>query len=228
MSDDGYSPLRVLVVDDCPDMTASMALLLRCWGHEAREAHDGPEALCVAASFHPDVILLDIGLPGPDGYEVARQLRQTEGLGRAFLATLSGYGRPEDKRRSWEAGCDQHWLKPLDPDVLERLLAAEKMARCKTATSVPETVAIPAENRVHPEATAPTKIAEQAEARLRGNAYLALKYVSCECRDGVLTLRGCVPSYYLKQVAQAAVAAIDGVSRIKNEIEVAVPPRRGS
>jgi osmotically-inducible protein OsmY len=69
-------------------------------------------------------------------------------------------------------------------------------------------------------------IAESAESRLRGNSYLALKNVSCDYRDGVLTLRGCLPTYYLKQMAQAAVARIDGVERVINEIEVMAPSRR--
>ena len=68
--------------------------------------------------------------------------------------------------------------------------------------------------------------AEFAERRLRGNAYLALKNVSCECRDGVLVLRGCLPSYYLKQIAQEAVAQVAGVRGVRNEIEVVAPPRR--
>jgi CheY-like chemotaxis protein len=185
-------------------MTGSLAVLLRCWGHEAREAADGREALAVAAEFHPDVVLLDIGLPGEDGCQVARQLREKVGLRHAFLATLTGYSRPEDGLRSREAGCDQHWIKPLDPEVLEKTLASRMKARPEVA----------------PAAERPSPVADRVEKQLRSNPYLALKNVSCECRDGVLTLRGCLPTYYLKQMAQAAAAGVEGVGRIENRIEV--------
>jgi CheY-like chemotaxis protein len=124
--EDGSSVLsrRVLVVDDCPDTTATLQLLLRFWGHEARVAHDGPAALALAAAFRPDVVLLDLGLPGMDGYEVARRLRERTDSGRLLVVVLSGYGRDEDRRRSLEAGCDLHWVKPPDSELLRRLLAS--------------------------------------------------------------------------------------------------------
>jgi CheY-like chemotaxis protein len=203
-------PLRVLVVDDCADVTASMALLLRCWGCLAQEAHDGPEALHAAAEFHPDVVLLDVALPGPDGYQVARQLRQQPGMRRAYVATVTGYSRAEDRQQSRDAGCDEHFLKPLEPEVLLRVLEARKSARAAPPPDAPAEPTLP--------------LQERAEARLRSNPYLALKNVSCEGRDGVLTLRGCLPSYYLKQVAQSAVAGLDGVTRIDNRIEVLTHP----
>ncbi|HXG13001.1 MAG TPA: response regulator [Gemmataceae bacterium] len=113
---------RVLVVDDNVDSAATLALLLRCWGHEVREAHSGPEALAVAGAFAPEVVLLDISLPGMDGYQVARQLRQLPGLQQALLVALTGHSRDEDRHRSREAGFDHHLIKPVEPEELEELL----------------------------------------------------------------------------------------------------------
>src|SRR6266545_2015760 len=87
--------LLVLVVDDCPDTRATLCALLRGWGREVNEAADGPAALS-AASICPDVVLLDIGLPGMDGYEVARQLRALPGLKKALLVAMTGFGQPDD------------------------------------------------------------------------------------------------------------------------------------
>jgi CheY-like chemotaxis protein len=194
------SPLRVLVVDDCPDTTAALAILLRCWSHDVRVAHDGPAALETAAGFRPDVVLLDVGLPGMDGYEVARRLRGEVGLARALLVAVTGYGQEAD-RLSREAGCDRHLLKPVDLDALQGLLASSP----RTEAARP---------------AGPAEVAERAAGRLRRNFYLALKNVTCECQEGVLTLRGCLPSYYLKQMAQTAVAGVQGVQRVENRIEV--------
>jgi CheY-like chemotaxis protein len=209
------APLRVLVVDDWPDTVESMATLLRLWGHDVRIAHDGPTALALADSYRPDVVLLDLGLPGMDGFEVAQRIRNNPRLARTLLVFLSGYGREKDARLAREAGCDLHLLKPVDPEVLERLLASRKSARTE-ATSMSDWIA-PIEEA--PPA-APGDLGEAAENRLRGNPYLALKNISCDCREGVLTLRGCLPSYYLKQIAQSAVAHLEGVHGINNEIEV--------
>jgi DNA-binding response OmpR family regulator len=115
---------RVLVVDDCRDTTASMALLLRAWGYDVRTANDGWAALALAGDYAPDIVLLDIGLPGLDGFQVARRLRQQPGLERAFVLSLSGYGQEADCCRAREAGCDRHLLKPVDPDELQRILEA--------------------------------------------------------------------------------------------------------
>jgi two-component system CheB/CheR fusion protein len=92
-------------------------------GHEVRTARDGREALEQAVAFEPEVVLLDIGLPQMDGYEVARRLRQLEPARRALLVALTGYGQPTDRQRSLEAGFDEHLLKPVDPTALEALVA---------------------------------------------------------------------------------------------------------
>ncbi|HET6879163.1 MAG TPA: ATP-binding protein [Pirellulales bacterium] len=118
------SLVRVLVVDDNQDVALTLAALVRHGGHEVRTAHDGPTALELAGSYQPDLVLVDIGLPGMDGYEVARRLRAEIGLANAVLAALTGYGQEEDRQRSEEAGFDQHLIKPIRTETLSKLLAA--------------------------------------------------------------------------------------------------------
>src|SRR5205823_1626020 len=115
--------LRVLVVDDNEDAAASLALLLGLWGHQAKVAHEGRTALAVAEEQHPDAVLLDIGLPGMDGYQVARRLRQLPGLEKTLLVAMTGYGQEEDRRRSYEVGFQHHLVKPVDPMQVRELLA---------------------------------------------------------------------------------------------------------
>jgi CheY-like chemotaxis protein len=117
---------RILIVDDCPDAAGSLALLLGLWGYEVRVAHDGPAALESAYSFRPEAVLLDIGLPGMNGWEVARQIRRREGGGDILLVAVSGYGQEQDREHSRQVGCDFHLLKPIDPQELQRLLQAPK------------------------------------------------------------------------------------------------------
>jgi PAS domain S-box-containing protein len=115
---------RILVVDDNIDSAESLALLLRLYGHEVRMAHDGPESIEAARSFNPQIVLLDIGLPGMSGYEVAEKLRAERGANQLLLVALTGYGREEDRRRALESGFDHHIVKPIDPDVLHRLIGS--------------------------------------------------------------------------------------------------------
>ncbi len=114
---------RVLVVDDNADTAESLALLLRVLGHEVRTAHDGPSALKVARREHPDVVLLDLGLPRLDGFEVARRLRWEYADRPLLLVALTGHGQEEDRRRCREAGFDHHLVKPAEPETLKHLLA---------------------------------------------------------------------------------------------------------
>jgi signal transduction histidine kinase len=114
---------RILLVDDNVDGAASLAMLLRELGHEVRVAHNGPAALEAVGDFEPEVVLLDIGLPGMDGYEVARRLRRQPALKDLLLVALTGYGQDEDRRRSHEAGFNLHLVKPLDLDVLPGIFA---------------------------------------------------------------------------------------------------------
>ena len=114
--------LRVLVVEDNHDAAESLTTLLQLWGHDVRVAYDGPAALRLAEAETPDVILSDIGLPGMDGYELARQLRARPAFGRVVLVALSGYGRDEDRRMAAEAGFDHHLVKPPELDTLLQLI----------------------------------------------------------------------------------------------------------
>jgi two-component system, chemotaxis family, CheB/CheR fusion protein len=116
------SPRRVLVVDDNVDTAESLALLLRLKGHEVEVAYDGPTALDAATAFHPEVVLLDIGLPGLDGYQVARRLRRRGRSPGVLLVAMTGYGQEEDQRRAREAGFDHHLVKPVDPQAIYDLL----------------------------------------------------------------------------------------------------------
>jgi CheY-like chemotaxis protein len=113
----------VLIVDDNQDAAKCLALLLGTAGHEVRTAFDGLAALDLAQERPPDVVLLDIGMPGMDGLEVVRRLRQDLGLKQALLVALTGYGQEEDRRRSHEAGFDVHLVKPVDLDDIKDLLA---------------------------------------------------------------------------------------------------------
>jgi CheY-like chemotaxis protein len=115
--------LRVLVVDDMPDNRETLGLLVAAWGHETLLAHDGPSALEAFAAFRPHAVLLDIGLPGFDGWEVARLIRRHEGRTPALVVAVTGYGRERDREQSREAGIDLHLTKPADPEVLRRVLA---------------------------------------------------------------------------------------------------------
>jgi signal transduction histidine kinase/CheY-like chemotaxis protein len=114
---------RVLVVDDNRDSADSLALLLRLAGHAVQVAYDGRAALEAARAAPPEAVLLDIGLPGMDGYAVARRLREELGAQRVLLVAISGYGQEDDRVRSREAGFDHHLVKPVDPDAVRALLA---------------------------------------------------------------------------------------------------------
>ena len=115
-------PRRVLIVDDNVDAANSIAKILGLFGHTVRCAYDGQSALQLAAEFAPEAIVLDIGLPGMDGYEVARRLRAMDRFRNATLIALTGYGQQDDRERSQQAGFDQHLTKPVDADLLHRVL----------------------------------------------------------------------------------------------------------
>ncbi len=113
---------RILVVDDNVDVVETTTMLLSLSGHQVRSAKDGLQALHIASEFSPDVVLLDIGLPLMDGYEVARRLRQTPQTAGALLIALTGYGQQGDRQRGKEAGFDGHMLKPVDPHALAKMI----------------------------------------------------------------------------------------------------------
>jgi PAS domain S-box-containing protein len=113
---------RILVVDDNMDSAQSMAVLLRLDGHEVQIAHNGLTALEEARAFQPDVMFLDLNMPEMDGYEVARRLRLEPELVSMTLVAMTGYGQEEDRRRTQEAGFRHHFVKPVDPGMLQELL----------------------------------------------------------------------------------------------------------
>jgi PAS domain S-box-containing protein len=124
---DGVSPTRarrVLVVDDNRDSAASLAMLLTLDGHDTRSVHDGPEAISVAESFRPDVVLLDLGLPKMNGYEVCRTIRRKPWGKSIAMIALTGWGQETHRRRSRNAGFDHHLVKPVDHAAIEALLAS--------------------------------------------------------------------------------------------------------
>ena len=116
--------LRLLIIDDDVDTAKSMGRLLTISGHEVKIAHDGRTAIEIARAFHPEVVLLDIGLPGRDGFQVAEQLRDEPGCSNVLLVAISGYGQDEDRKRSKAAGFDHHLVKPIDYDELMTLIGS--------------------------------------------------------------------------------------------------------
>lgn len=114
---------RVLVVDDVRALAKTLALMLRSLGQETRIEHDGPSAIQAARDFAPQVIFLDIAMPGMDGYEVARRLREEPAVRNAILVALTGFGQEEDRRKAFEAGFDYHLVKPASIDALQQILA---------------------------------------------------------------------------------------------------------
>jgi CheY-like chemotaxis protein len=115
---------RILVVDDHPDSAESLVLLLRLKGHDVFLAHDGPAALEEFTRASPELVLLDIGLPGLDGYEVARRARVLDPERKCKLVALTGYGGDRERRLAREAGFDEHLVKPVSFDTLLALVAA--------------------------------------------------------------------------------------------------------
>lgn len=114
--------LRVLVVDDHIDGAEMLAAMLGLAGHEIKTAHNGPDALAEARAFRPEIVFLDIGLPGMSGYDVATQIRGDTTLAGPFLVALTGWGSEDDKRRTKEAGFDFHLTKPVEAAALNEAI----------------------------------------------------------------------------------------------------------
>jgi len=123
------------VVDDNVDAAESLAVLLRLEGHEVRVAPDGPAALAAAQAEPPEMVVLDLGMPGMDGFEVARRLRGQPGSDGVLLVALTGWAQEEDRRRCYEAGFDGHLPKPVEWDALRQFLAHHKLLRHRPAGS---------------------------------------------------------------------------------------------
>jgi CheY-like chemotaxis protein len=121
--DFGIQPQRILVVDDNVDAADTLSMMLSLDGHQTATAYTAKDALLQVDSFQPETILLDIGLPGTDGYELARRIRATPAGASLRLIALTGYGQPEDRARVQRAGFDAHLVKPMSPDELRKILA---------------------------------------------------------------------------------------------------------
>lgn len=119
-------PLRIVVADDNVDTAHSLSLLLEALGHEARIAHNGVQALGIAVEFQPDAMIIDIGMPGLDGHDLARRIRAEDWGKELLLIAASGWGQDEDKQKSLEAGFNMHLVKPVELQTLEGLLATIK------------------------------------------------------------------------------------------------------
>ena len=117
---------RFLVVDDNKDVGDMLTLLLQTKGHDVRTARDGLEAIDVAEAYLPEVILMDVGMPNLNGYDATMRIRQLPSGKNAFIVALTGWGQAEDVRRSHEAGCSAHMVKPVNIAELERLLLARE------------------------------------------------------------------------------------------------------
>lgn len=121
----GRRLLRVLVADDDRDTADSLSMLLKLWGHDVREAYDGTTALEMALAFRPDVLLLDIAMPGIDGCRLAQELRRQPGFEGTLLIAVTGYG-DRAHRLQWEADFDHYLVKPVEPDTVAGLLLAQR------------------------------------------------------------------------------------------------------
>ncbi|HEU0034976.1 MAG TPA: response regulator [Kofleriaceae bacterium] len=122
---------RVLVVDDYPDAADVSCVLLTLLGYDCRIASTGTEALAIADAFHPEIVILDIGLPDITGYDVARALRSRPDGAQMHIAAVTGWGTVEDRARAFEAGFDQHIVKPTDGTKLRSVLRAASERRTK-------------------------------------------------------------------------------------------------
>ena len=110
-------------MDDNVDAAQSLAVLLKANGHEVHAVHDGPSALKAAREYRPNLILLDIGLPGMDGFEVAKKVREELEIGKVVLVAMTGYGQDSDKQHSQQAGFDHHLVKPANFSEVQQILA---------------------------------------------------------------------------------------------------------
>jgi CheY-like chemotaxis protein len=125
-------PVRILIADDNRDAADTMGMLLELGGHEVIVAHSGNQALELGRQRRPDVVILDIGMPDMNGYEVARTARNEDWGKSAYIIALTGWGQAEDKERARLAGFDRHLTKPVDPDLVEELLKSYLIGKQST------------------------------------------------------------------------------------------------
>jgi CheY-like chemotaxis protein len=127
---------RILVVDDNVDSAKTMSLMLGVLGNEVATAYDGLQALEEVARFHPDVILMDVGMPHLNGYEAARRIRESSACNGLKIVALTGWGQETDRQKSFEAGCDAHLVKPVSLDDLNKLLNSFAMNEARSRSEV--------------------------------------------------------------------------------------------
>jgi CheY-like chemotaxis protein len=125
-------PVRILIADDNRDAADTMGMLLELDGHEVIVAHSGNQALELGRQRRPDVVILDIGMPDVNGYEVARTARSEDWGRSAYLIALTGWGQADDKERARMAGFDRHLTKPVDPDLVEEILQGYQIGKRST------------------------------------------------------------------------------------------------
>jgi two-component system CheB/CheR fusion protein len=139
MSEEPLPPLSILIVEDQQDVAESLDELLRLLGHNTRVASSGEDAIIQVGISLPDVVLLDIGLPGMDGWEVARQIRNRAKKRQPIVVAVTGFGLEADKWRSADAGADMHLVKPVAPAVLTRLLEQVRASLAASAAAFDRT-----------------------------------------------------------------------------------------
>ena len=114
--------MKVLVVDDNVDLVEMLSMVIEATGHDVRKVYDGRSGISAALEYRPDLILLDVGMPDMNGNEVAKELRRHQEVAGARIVALTGWGQAEDRRRTADAGFDDHLTKPADPEQIQRIL----------------------------------------------------------------------------------------------------------
>jgi CheY-like chemotaxis protein len=205
----------VLVADPCRDTVQATTWLLRLWGHDVRGAGSGPEALEAARAYRPDAVLMELGLPRLDGLEVARRLRQQRAFPELLLVAVTGYADEKNRRRSQEAGFDCHLVKPVEPEVLRKLLdpgqREEERVEVRAVRQQPGN----GRNGVVTQDEL-DRLGAQVQHQLSGR----LRDFRLRRRGAGVVLTGRAGSYHAKQLAQHAVMRGTALPILGNEIEV--------
>lgn len=185
--------LEILIVEDNADCARTTATLLEMYGFDVQTAQNGEEALAAVQDYKPDVVLLDLGLPDMDGYDVAKAIQEAGLAKKPYILAMSGFER--DEERSAQCGIEMHFVKSAQLDALEAALRDIQRHN----------------------------VLVQAGGRLRANPYRSVRKLAYEFENGTLSLRGQVLSYFQKQLAQESVTGIRGVERVVNEVDVFDP-----
>jgi signal transduction histidine kinase len=205
---------RILVVDDATDAAKVLALLLTKLGeHEVEVASDGPTALRQAEDFQPEIVFLDIGLPGMSGYEVAQRLRQEHGLKETLIVALTGYGQEEDRRHSREAGCDEHLVKPPALEELQAMLVHPKLQGASRPGEVVPPASFPRSGQHRLQLPAARQCTRGAKASDRGMGKF-LRQLAHEVGNAVMPVRLFLQTF---RCTEADPARLDRAQRMLND-----------